>query len=124
MAKFIGFRCDVCHTSAEGEQKPIDWFALKLPGHGADTNRDFCSDKCLLKFGKARVSAEREANGGRPSRDKIPGLSAYLTSQGVPNDTKGAISAAHVRLEHERVGSSETCLVCQFLAGNALNAVY
>ncbi len=118
MAKFTGFMCDVCKTAENGNDRPEHWLGLRLPtsngGAQAET-RDFCSDKCLLKFAKERVGGATKIAG----KGKVPGLSEFLSERGVRPSAKGAISASHARRRHEMTGGVEDCLVCEFLAGNS-----
>lgn len=116
MAKFTGFMCDVCKTAENGNDRPVHWLRLYLPvaGNGSDTERDLCSNKCLLRFAKER-------NGGstttRAAKEKVAGLSEFLDERGIRPAAKGAISAKHARQRHEMSGGVEDCLVCEFLTG-------
>jgi hypothetical protein len=114
MAEFTGFMCDVCKQAENGNDRPVHWLRLYLPvaGNGSDTERDLCSDKCLLKFAK-----ERNGGGGVTYKrgGETSGLSEFLDSRGIKPSGKGAISASHARRRHEMNGGVEDCLVCEFL---------
>ena len=117
MAKFTGFMCDVCKSAENGNDRPVNWIALRLPVNGearGDEGRDLCSDKCLLKFAK-----ERNGGAGATSKyvrgGKVPGLSEFLDGRGVKPSGKGALSAIHARQRHEVDGGRDDCLVCEFL---------
>lgn len=114
MARFTGFMCDVCSVAENGQTRPEHWLAVKLPGLGEDSNRDICSDRCLLKFAKERHGGSKGKN---PVREKVVGLSEFLDTRGVKPSAKGAVSARHTRQRHELSGGVEDCLVCEFLTG-------
>lgn len=85
---------------------------VKLPGGGEDASKDICGDKCLLRLARERAGSNKSSV---PRGGKIPGLSEFLTEQGVKPAAKGALSAQHVRRRHEMNGGVEDCLVCEYL---------
>ena len=114
MGKFVGWKCDVCSNAENGNDAPEDWLRLRLPGNGTDNTRDFCSDKCLLKFAK-----ERTGTVAKPKRPKSevnsPALLEFLTARGVTGSGHGGVIGSHVRRRHEVAGMVDDCLVCEFL---------
>ncbi len=121
MGKFVGWKCDVCNNAEDGNDAPVDWLRLRLPSSNGnserDTTRDFCSDKCLLKFSRERVGGSATSGGYRANHPKVPGLSDFLAGKGVKPAGKGVLSALHVKQRHEMNGGRDDCLVCEFLTG-------
>lgn len=112
MGKFVGWKCDVCSNAENGNDAPEDWLRLRLPSNGADNTRDFCSDKCLLKFARDRVG------GGTGSGDKQKApqkLLDFLTANGVGSRQRGSVFGNHIRRRHEIAGAVDDCLVCQWM---------
>lgn len=79
MARFTGFRCDLCSTAEEGSGRekndtPIGWITVQVktsePGVGPDAARLLCSNSCLFRFASERKKAEREEQQAKRLADK------------------------------------------------------
>lgn len=115
MAKVTGYKCDVCNTVESTNERPFHWLSLKLPVATEGGNpevKDICSDKCLLKFAKARNGVEPKKPG--KTRTKVSPLSEYMRSKGIASKSIPGFVGTHVRLRHNLTGGREDCLVCQF----------
>lgn len=67
MARFTGFRCDLCSTAEEGSGRekndtPIGWITVVVKSDQDlhDGQRLLCSNVCLFKFASERKKADRD----------------------------------------------------------------
>lgn len=103
----------MCNNAEDGNDSPVDWLRLRLPGNGGDNARDLCSDKCLLKFARERAGVVSKSGANKNKSD--PRLIEWLKSQGIKPSGMGGVIGSHVRRRHEIAGVVDDCLVCQWI---------
>lgn len=110
MGKFVGFKCDMCGSAEDGNERPSWWIVVRLPSSGDDAVKDICSDKCLLKFAKERTGTVPKEN----KRAAIPGLREFMIERGFKPQVIGPKLRAHTLSQHASKGAADDCLVCEF----------
>lgn len=125
MARFTGYRCDVCSKSGDASEKnslPVGWMQVILPDtpdnpRPEDRSRDICSGKCLVEFGKERREAEGDTRKPRAASQMDEGLRAFLADLGLEGRPAGAKVATHARFHQDKV--DDECPVCLYNASKA-----
>lgn len=120
MARFTGYRCDVCDKSGEPSDKnglPTGWMQVILPDtpdnvRPEDRSRDICSGKCLSDFGKERGEVDGSLRPRQPRSQMDPGLKKFLTDNGVEGRLMGQKLSAHSK--HSSDNPNQECLVCTY----------
>lgn len=122
MARFTGYRCDVCDKSGDASEKgmlPSGWMQIVLPDtpdnpRPEDRSRDICCGKCLAEFGKERGQADGSIRVSGPRTQMDEGLKAFLNEMGITGKAMGAKAATHARFHQDTV--DDECPVCLYNA--------
>lgn len=130
MARFTGYKCDVCSKGGEAPEKgglPVGWLQVLLPVADQevkpeDRNRDICSGRCLQEFGKQRREVDEPHRPKRPSGKPAgqyestidPGLREFLKTKGFEGRQVGPKVASHVAQHARKDLVSPDCLVCEY----------
>lgn len=120
MARFQGFRCDVCSKSGDSSEKgglPVGWMQVILPDTPnnptpEDRSRDICCGRCLADLGKARGEVDGSVKPSKQSTKMDPALKAYLAEAGFTGQAGSAKMATHARYHADKV--DDECPVCLF----------
>lgn len=125
MARFTGYKCDVCDKGGEAPEKggiPVGWMQVILPLSAQevrpeDRSRDICSGRCLERFGKERkqideVDRPKRAPGTGKGTTMDPALVEFLNKCGVTNYQRGAFSKVHK--EQHQTRTDPNCAFCLY----------
>lgn len=125
MARFTGYKCDVCSRGGEAPEKgglPAGWMQVILPVSAEevrpeDRSRDICSGKCLQEFGRQRREVDepnrvKRASGRATGSTMNPALIEFLDKCGVTPYQRGAFSKAHK--EKHKTRTDPACAFCLY----------